>query len=121
MLFSIVSGLLLAFSFASGILAINVFLGSKTFDSLTVSHESNCANHLIVNLNTGCGVCGDNQCKRQKSVKDNQPWLGLNIPKDVDQAIQDVSQYFFFVIQFCIVYCIYMSNIYCIFSSTIKF
>lgn len=42
-------------------------------------------------LSGGCTVCGDSNCGRQKPAGEHQPWVGLDVPRDIDQALQDVS------------------------------
>lgn len=90
LLYSIVSGIILALAFPLGAIASNVLWTSKAIESLSAFKVSSYNSPNKAEANVGCKVCGDSFCKRQKPFKDNQPWLGLNVPKDVDQAIQDV-------------------------------
>lgn len=54
-----------------------------------------------------CTVCGNKKCKRHRSNLNQialQPWVGMDIPEEVDEAIEDVSVFFHF--NFVIVICI---------------
>lgn len=39
----------------------------------------------------GCVTCGSKDCERHDSDIDTEPWVGLQIHKQLDQAIEDVS------------------------------
>jgi len=43
-------------------------------------------------ISGGCAVCGEANCSRQRSVGEHQPWTGLEVPREIDQALQDVSK-----------------------------
>lgn len=38
-----------------------------------------------------CNVCGDQNCDREKVVHVQKPWAGLNVPKEIDAAVESVS------------------------------
>lgn len=84
---SLVSGLLIIVSYIAGVVVFNILWTKQYFKSLFVRTKSTTVNAIQL---IGCTVCGDSGCKRQKSARDSQPWLGLNIPKEIDQAVQDV-------------------------------
>ncbi|KAK6623932.1 hypothetical protein RUM44_010788 [Polyplax serrata] len=87
---SVVSGILLTLALPLGAVAFNVLWTTKAIESLSPFDVAKYTPCFKVESHQGCTVCGDSTCKRQKLTKDNQPWLGLFIPKDVDQAIQDL-------------------------------
>jgi hypothetical protein len=46
---------------------------------------------LIRLLFQGCGTCGSKDCARHDPGVPVEPWVGLQIHKQLDQAIEDVS------------------------------
>jgi hypothetical protein len=47
-----------------------------------------------IQLRAWCGVCGRGKCNRHRpgpSSHARQPWIGLEVPDEVDEAIEDVS------------------------------
>ena len=42
----------------------------------------------------GCETCGSKDCERHDSSMSAEPWVGLQIHKQLDQAIEDVSMTF---------------------------
>lgn len=48
----------------------------------------------VIQLKAWCGVCGSGKCNRHRagpSSHTRQPWIGLEVPDEIDEAIEDVS------------------------------
>ncbi|BES99188.1 Hypothetical proteinA domain [Nesidiocoris tenuis] len=39
-----------------------------------------------------CNVCGDQNCDREKVVHVQKPWAGLNVPKEIDAAVESLLE-----------------------------
>lgn len=57
----------------------------------------------IVHSPSGCSVCGDGSCDRERVVHETQPWADLKIPRVIDSAVTDVSNHnkLYVAIKFC--------------------
>jgi hypothetical protein len=50
----------------------------------------------VVQLKAWCAVCGSGKCNRHRpgpSSHARQPWIGLEVPDDIDEAVEDVCWY----------------------------
>jgi len=48
----------------------------------------------MIKLKAYCGVCGSGKCNRHRpgpSSYARQPWIGLEVPDEIDEAVEDVS------------------------------
>ncbi|KAI8426567.1 hypothetical protein MSG28_005355 [Choristoneura fumiferana] len=84
----------IAFSYVLGCLACYYGLNSSILDSLV--NKLKC--HLVIagadeeneeENDTGCATCGSSNCPRHDPVVSTEPWVGLQIHKQLDQAIED--------------------------------
>ena len=48
----------------------------------------------VMKLKVYCGVCGSGKCNRHRPGPTSyarQPWIGLEVPDEIDEAVEDVS------------------------------
>ncbi|XP_061715468.1 sorting nexin-14-like isoform X2 [Cydia pomonella] len=83
----------IAVSYVLGCVACYYGLNSNVLDSLVNkikchSVVSNVEDEAEKSGETGCATCGLNSCPRHDSAASSEPWVGLHIHKQLDEAIE---------------------------------
>ncbi|XP_063382691.1 sorting nexin-14-like [Cydia fagiglandana] len=83
----------IAVSYVLGCVACYYGLNSNVLDSLVNkikchSLVSNVEDEAEKSGETGCATCGSDSCPRHDSAASSEPWVGLQIHKQLDEAIE---------------------------------
>ncbi|XP_069690974.1 sorting nexin-14-like isoform X2 [Periplaneta americana] len=96
--------LTVSLSFLSGVLVLAAYIGGFIVFNSIFKHRSEAPNFLslltgkqrgapsVIQLKAWCAVCGSGKCKRHRpgpSSYSRQPWIGLEVPDEIDEAIED--------------------------------
>lgn len=94
----------ISLSFLSGIFVLAAYIGGFIIFNSVFRYKSEAPNFLSVvtgkqrgtasvqQLKAWCAVCGSGKCNRHRpspSSHAQQPWIGLEVPDEIDEAIED--------------------------------
>lgn len=94
--FGFFTGLILIAAYVSGFFTFQaLFKYRKEADNLLsylTGHVKGNRNikARIVHSPSGCSVCGDGSCNRERVIHETQPWTDLKIPQVIDSAVTDL-------------------------------
>lgn len=102
LLFSLFISLVVSFSFAAGCALAVVLLKHK--DSLATLFNKardyfGVKNDIKVEKED-CDVCGVVRCNRHLTAPNREPWRGLFISQELDEAVDSVNYFFFLLFHF---------------------
>lgn len=92
-----------SFSFLSAVFVLAAYIGGFIIFSSVFKYRPEAPNFLsiltgkqrgtpVIKLKAYCGVCGSGECNRHQpgpSSYARQPWIGLEVPDEIDEAVED--------------------------------
>lgn len=91
---SVITGLVLSFSFVSGGTLAVALLRHRKWLTFLISRAKR---YFVLgggeeNLLIGCDVCGASKCNRHGKAPNREPWRGLFVDPELDSAVESVSR-----------------------------